>query len=76
VNVVRKITAKDPAKKLAIQRLTVLQLAEQMGNISEVCRRTKMDRTSFYEWKRRFQTPEHPLGLSKNHQDDPSLRSG
>ncbi len=52
----KKITEKDPAKKLAIKRLTVLQLAEQMGNISEACRRARMDRTSFYEWKRRFQT--------------------
>jgi len=34
----------------------VLELAEQLGNISEACRRCGMDRTSFYKWKRRFQT--------------------
>ncbi|MDM7993098.1 MAG: IS481 family transposase [Candidatus Fermentibacter sp.] len=51
-----KITEKDPAKKIARQRLTVLQLAEKLGNITEACRRSNMDRTSFYEWKRRFQT--------------------
>jgi transposase InsO family protein len=31
-------------------------MAETLGNISEACRRGGMDRTSFYEWKRRFQT--------------------
>lgn len=53
---VKRITDKDPAKKLAIKRLTVLELAEKLGCVSEACRRSKMDRTSFYEWKRRFQT--------------------
>ena len=44
------------ATKLAHQRLSVLQLAEVLGSVSEACRRSGMDRTSFYEWKRRFQT--------------------
>jgi transposase InsO family protein len=51
-----RMTAKDPALKLAHQRLSVLQLAEALGNISEACRRGGLDRTSFYEWRRRFQT--------------------
>ncbi len=51
-----KITTKDPEEKLARKRLSVLQLAEILGNVSEACRRGGMDRTSFYEWKRRFQT--------------------
>ena len=51
-----KMTAKDPTTKLAHQRLSVLQLAEALGSVSEACRRSGMDRTSFYEWKRRFQT--------------------
>lgn len=46
----------DSATKLALHRLSVLQLAEALGNAAEACRRTKMDRTSFYEYKRRFQT--------------------
>jgi transposase InsO family protein len=50
-----RITAKDPATKLAHQRLSVLQLAEALGSVSAACRRAGMDRTSFYEWKRRFQ---------------------
>jgi len=45
-----KVTAKDPTTKLAHQCLNVLQLAEAHGSLSEACRRTGMDRTSFYEW--------------------------
>jgi transposase InsO family protein len=52
----RKLTAKDPAEKLAHRRLTVLELAERLGNVAEACRRGGIDRTSFYDWKRRFQT--------------------
>ena len=51
-----KITTKDPHAKLAHQRLSVLELAQQLGSVAEACRRAGMDRTSFYEWKRRFQT--------------------
>jgi len=51
-----RITTKDPAIKLAHKRLSVLQLAESLGSVSEACRRGGMDRTSFYEYKRRFQT--------------------
>lgn len=51
-----RITAKDPATKLAHKRLSVLQLAEALGNVSEACRLGGIDRTSFYEYKRRFQT--------------------
>lgn len=47
---------KDPAEKLALSRLRVLSLAEELGNVAEACRRGSMDRTSFYEWKRRYQT--------------------
>lgn len=52
---VSRVTTKNPAEKVARKRLTVLQLVEQLGNVSEVCR-GGLDRTSFYEWKRRFQT--------------------
>jgi transposase InsO family protein len=51
-----RVTEKNPHEKIARKRLSVLQLAEVLGNISETCRRAGMDRTSFYEWKRRFQT--------------------
>ena len=52
----RKMTAKDANAKLAHRRLTVLELARELGNVAEACRRGGLDRTSFYEWKRRFQT--------------------
>ena len=52
----RKVTAKDANEKLAHRRLTVLELAERLGNVTEACRRGGIDRTSFYDWKRRFQT--------------------
>jgi transposase InsO family protein len=53
---VRKMVAKDANEKLAHRRLTVLELAERLGNITDACRRGGIDRTSFYDWKRRFQT--------------------
>jgi transposase InsO family protein len=46
----------DAETKVAKQRLSVLDLAARLGNAAEACRRRGMDRTSFYEWKRRFQT--------------------
>ena len=51
-----RITEKDAAAKLARHRLSVLQLAEELGSVSKACKQAGMDRTSFYEWKRRFQT--------------------
>ncbi len=51
-----KSSRRDAASKLAEQRLSVLELAKELGNAAEACRRRGMDRTSFYEWKRRFQT--------------------
>jgi len=45
--------------KLAYQRLSILELAEAMGNVSEACRQRGMTRTQFYEYKKRF----HERGL-------------
>ena len=47
---------RDARSKLAEHRLSVLELARELGNVAEACRRRGLDRTSFYEWKRRFQT--------------------
>jgi hypothetical protein len=44
------------AEKIARQRLSVLQLAETLGSVSEACRQRGMTRTMFYEYKKRFQT--------------------
>jgi len=50
-----RMVTKDPSEKVARKRLTVLQLAEQLGSVSDACRRSGMDRTSFYAWKKRFE---------------------
>lgn len=42
-------------KKIAQKRLTLLQLAEKLRNVSEACRRNQVSRTQFYEYKRAFQ---------------------
>ncbi len=51
----RRVTTMGPVEKLAHRRLTLLELAEQLGNVSKVYRRGAIDRESFCEWKRRFQ---------------------
>lgn len=42
--------------KIVHQRLSVLQLAERLGNVSDACRQRGVSRTQYYEYKRRFQT--------------------
>ena len=42
-------------EKVARQRLSVLQLAELLGNVSGACRQRGMTRTQFYDYKRRFE---------------------
>ncbi|MEW6011870.1 MAG: IS481 family transposase [Elusimicrobiota bacterium] len=42
--------------KLIQQRLSALELAKILGNVSEACRRRGINRSQFYEYKRRFQT--------------------
>ena len=41
---------------MAQQRLSVLELAKELGNVAEACRQRGMDLISFYEWRRRFPT--------------------
>jgi transposase InsO family protein len=43
-------------KKLARRRLSALELAQKLRNVSEACRRRGITRTQFHEYKRRFQT--------------------
>ena len=42
-------------KKIAQKRLTLLQPAEQLRNISQACRHHGVSRSQFYEYKRAFQ---------------------
>ena len=44
------------ATRLAQHRLSVLELAQELGNVAAACRRRRIDRTSLYQSKRRFQT--------------------
>lgn len=42
-------------QKIAHSRLTLLQLAERLRNVSDACRRRGISRSQFYEYKRAFQ---------------------
>ncbi len=46
----------SPELKIAQQRLSVLELAKALGNVSAACKQRGVSRTQFYEYKRRFQT--------------------
>ena len=45
----------SPDVKLAQQRLSVLELAKALGNVSAACKQRGVSRSQFYEYKRRFQ---------------------
>lgn len=47
--------AMNADEKIARHRLSVLQLAEALNNVSAACRQRGMARTQFYEYKRRFE---------------------
>jgi len=42
-------------RKIAQNRLSLLQLADRLRNVSEACRRRGISRSQFYEYKRAFQ---------------------
>lgn len=52
----RRAAPQDAASKVAQQRLSVLELARELGNVAEACRQRCMDWTGFHERKRRLQT--------------------
>ncbi|MDD5766926.1 MAG: IS481 family transposase, partial [Candidatus Marinimicrobia bacterium] len=43
-------------RKLAQKRLSALELAKALGNVSEACRQRGISRSRFYEYKKRFKT--------------------
>lgn len=47
-------TLSPAEREQASLRLSVLKLAEKLGNVSEACRRRGIGRSRFYEWKHRF----------------------
>lgn len=52
---IANILLHHPEKKIAHHRLTLLQVAERIRNVSEACRRHGVSRSQFYEYKRAFQ---------------------
>lgn len=59
------------------QRTEALRLAEELGNVAEACRRTGIDRTSFYRWRKR-RSAEGDVGLenrSRAHHAHPATLS-
>lgn len=58
-------------EKLARHRLSVLELAEQLGNVRETCRQRGISRTQFTAYKRRFQT--HALVVEGHFETTSSL---
>jgi transposase len=61
------------AEEIAKQRLSVLELAQVLGSVSEAYRQRGVSRTQFYEYKRRFQTHgmEGLKDLPPIHRDHP-----
>lgn len=50
----KDLTSSD--KKLARKRLSALELANELKNVAEACRKSGISRSRFYDYKRRFQT--------------------
>ena len=46
--------ARPSSEELIQQRLSALELAVALGNVSEACRRRGISITQFYEYRRRF----------------------
>lgn len=46
----------SPEIEMARERLSVLELAKALGNVSLAGKQRGVSRTQFYEYKRRFQT--------------------
>lgn len=68
-------------QKLAQKRLTLLQLAEKLRNVSEACRRHSISRSQFYEYKRAFQeggfeglVDRHPIPKSFPNETPPEVK--
>jgi ACT domain-containing protein len=40
----------NPETKIVHQRMSVLELADALGNVSEACRQRGVSRTQFYEY--------------------------
>jgi len=68
-------------KKIAQKRLTLLQLAERLRNVSKACRHHGISRSQFYEYKRSFQEygfegliDRPPIPKSFPYETDPEIK--
>ncbi len=66
-------------EKVARHRLSVLELAQVLGNVNEACRRRGMTRTQFYDDKRRVSAAraggsQRPAAHSQNASADHHAR--
>ena len=68
-------------KKIAQGRLTLLQLADRIRNVSEACKRRGVSRSQFYEYKRAFQErgfdgliDRLPIPKSCPHETQPEIK--
>lgn len=50
------LSRRDPSTKPSEHRLRGLEVLREPGNVVKACRRHGLDRTSYYERRRRFQT--------------------
>lgn len=73
----------DDSNDRSRQRLHAIELATALGSVTEACRRTGMDRTSFYEWKQRYERdgyaglidrPSRPRSHPQTTKDDLAAR--
>jgi len=67
--------------KIAQKRVTLLQLAEQLRNVSQACRHHGVSRSQFYEYKRAFQErgfeglmDQPPIPKSFPHETPPEVK--
>jgi hypothetical protein len=60
--------------KVVQERLSVLELANTLGNVSEACRQKKISRAQFYNYRRRFKNygPEGLKNRPTIHESHPS----
>ncbi len=45
----------EAERELARRRRSLLELAEELGNVTEACRKYGISRTQFYKYKRRYE---------------------
>ena len=50
----KKSAPRDAISKVAQQRLSVLELARELGNVAEACRQIGVTEQTFYRWRNTY----------------------